>query len=188
MANITEILGTDSVSASRPVINTNFELLNDEIASIMAYLDPTTGILSGVINVTTQELNISAGGSSIATINSSGATFDVDTTFNGATIMDGKIIKSSAVCSTSTATTNNAPTSIAAANYFVNANFTIPAGDEGQEVTLFNIGSTSISVIAAAGVSLAATSIALDDANSSVTLRCFNNTWFVVGSHIATIS
>ena len=69
MANITEILGTDSVSASRPVINTNFELLNDEIASIMAYLDPTTGILSGVINVTTQELNISAGGSSIATIN-----------------------------------------------------------------------------------------------------------------------
>lgn len=188
MANITEILGTDSVSASRPVINTNFELLNDELASIMAYLDPTTGILSGVINVTTQELNITAGGSSIATINSSGASFDVDSTFNGAIIMDGKIVKSSAVGSPASATTNNAPTSIAAGTYFVNANFTIPVGDEGQEVTLINVGSNSISVIAAAGASLAATSIALDGANSTVTLRCFNNTWYVVGSHIATIS
>lgn len=184
MANITEILGTDSVSTSRPIINTNFELLNDELASIMAYLDPTTGILSGVINVTTQELTLSG----IASINSTGATFDVDATFNGATIMDGKIVKSSVVGSPASATTNNAPTSIAAANYFINANFTIPAGDEGQEVTLFNVGSGSISIIAAAGVSLAATSIVLDDANSSVTLRCFNNTWYVVGSHIATIS
>ena len=45
MANITEILGTDSVSSLRPVINSNFELLNDELASITSItslLDPNT--------------------------------------------------------------------------------------------------------------------------------------------------
>ena len=42
MANITEILGTDSVSSLRPVINSNFELLNDELASITSLLDPNT--------------------------------------------------------------------------------------------------------------------------------------------------
>ena len=46
MANITEILGTDSVSSSRPTINNNFELLNDELASVTALLNPTTSVLS----------------------------------------------------------------------------------------------------------------------------------------------
>jgi len=45
MANITEILGTDSVSSSRPIINTNFELLNDELASVISLLNPTTQVL-----------------------------------------------------------------------------------------------------------------------------------------------
>ena len=48
MANITEILGTDSVSSSRPVINSNFELLNDELATVTSLLDPTTAVLSGL--------------------------------------------------------------------------------------------------------------------------------------------
>jgi hypothetical protein len=188
MANITEILGTDSVSSSRPVINMNFELLNDEIASITSFLDPTTGILSGLISLSTQSLNISAGATQFLNVDSTGATFDVDVTCNAALVIDGKLVKSGTVGSTASATTNNAPTSIEAATYFIDSNFTIPAGQEGQEVTMINVGSTSNAIIAAAGASLGATSIALDGLNSTITLRCFNNKWFIMASNAATIA
>ena len=62
MANITEILGTDSVSSSRPIINSNFELLNDELASVTALLNPTTLTLSGLASVSTSSLTVAQGG------------------------------------------------------------------------------------------------------------------------------
>ena len=66
MANITEILGTDSVSSSRPVINSNFELLNDELASVLALLNPTTGVLSGLTSANSQQLSIVDGVTSVS--------------------------------------------------------------------------------------------------------------------------
>jgi hypothetical protein len=187
MANITEILGTDSVSSSRPVINNNFELLNDDIAAITALLDPTTATLSGLTGLSTQALTVAAGGSTLATVNANGATLEVDTTFNGALVVDGKLVKSGVVGSAAVPSTNYAPTSIAASTYFVDNAFTVPAGDDGQEFTLINRASGSIAVNAAVGASLAVTSIALDGANSTVTLRCFNNVWYVISSYAATI-
>jgi hypothetical protein len=187
MANITEILGTDSVSSSRPVINTNFELLNDELATITAYLDPTTGILSGLINATTQAINI-ASGTPIASIDINGANFEVDAAFNGALTINEKLVKSSIVGTPAAPTTSNAPVSIEAATYFVNANFAIPAGLDGQEVTLINRASGAISILPGSGASLSVTAISLDGLNATVTLRCFNTLWFVIGSHNTTIS
>ena len=90
MANITEILGTDSVSSSRPVINSNFELLNDELSSITALLDPTTATLTNVASVSAGALQLTSGGSSIASINTTEAAFEVDSTFNGALKIGGK--------------------------------------------------------------------------------------------------
>ena len=188
MANITEILGTDSVSSSRPVINSNFELLNDEIATITALLDPTTSTLTGLSNLSTQALVVAAGGTTFATVNATGATLEVDATFNGALVVDGKLVKSGVVGSAAVPSTNYAPTSIAASTYFVDNAFTVPAGDEGQEFTVINRAAGSIAVQAAVGASLAVTSITLDAANSTVTLRCFNNTWYVIASYNATIS
>ena len=72
MANITEILGTDSVSSSRPTINSNFELLNDELASVIALLNPTTAVLSGLTNVTTNALTVNNGGN-LLTVSNAGA-------------------------------------------------------------------------------------------------------------------
>ena len=71
MANITEILGTDSVSSSRPVINSNFELLNDELASVTGLLDPTTAVLAGLTNATSQELNV-VNGSTLFRVSTAG--------------------------------------------------------------------------------------------------------------------
>lgn len=183
MANITEILGTDSVSSSRPVINSNFELLNDELASITALLDPTTSTLSNVTSVATDELSVTGA----ATITATAATFSVDATFNAAIKMGEKIVKSGTVGSAAIPSTDYAPASIAAGTYFVDGNFTIPAGLEGQEVTII-CKTTSLNILAAAGVSLAVTSILLAGQNATVTLRCFNNTWFVISSYNATIA
>jgi|TARA_B110000908_G_C10141831_1_gene397153 hypothetical protein len=185
MANITEILGTDSVSSSRPTINSNFELLNDELATITALLDPTTNTLTGLTNVSAASLSLISGGSAIATITSSSATFYVDSTFSGALNAAGNIIKSGTVGSMGTTTTILAPTSIAASAYFIDGNFTIPVGADGQEVTIIAKGAYTIT--AATGASLAATSISLDGLNSTVTLRCFSTIWYVIASHKATI-
>ena len=73
MANITEILGTDSVSSSRPTINSNFELLNDELASVIALLNPTTSVLSGLTSATTSALTVNDG-TNLLVANSSGLT------------------------------------------------------------------------------------------------------------------
>ena len=188
MANITEILGTDSVSSSRPTINSNFELLNDELATITSLLDPTTSTLSGVSSVTAAALSLISGGSSIATINATEAVFAVDSTFNGATKIGGKLIKSGTVGSVATGSIGAAPATLVASTYIINtAGFAIPAGDEGQEVTVISVAAAAIPVTAAAGALLAATSISLDALNSTVTLRCFSTKWFVIASHNATI-
>lgn len=184
MANITEILGTDSVSSSRPVINSNFELLNDELASITALLDPTTSTLSNVTSVATGELTVTGA----ATITTAAATFSVDATFNAAIKMGEKIIKSGTVGSAAIPSTDYTPSpNLVAGTYFVDGNFTIPAGLEGQEVTII-CKTTSLNVLAGAGASLAVTSILLAGQNATVTLRCFNNTWFVISSYNATIA
>lgn len=186
MANITEILGTDSVSSSRPTINSNFELLNDELATITALLDPTTSTLSGLTSISAASLNLISG-SVIASITASDATFNVDSTFTGALKAAGKIIKSGTVGSMATPTTVLAPTSIAASAYFIGGNFTIPVGVDGQEVTI--IANTACTVTAAApGAQLAATSISLDGLNSTVTLRCFSTIWYVIAAHNTTIA
>jgi len=182
MANITEILGTDSVSSSRPVINSNFELLNDELASITALLDPTTSTLSNVASVSTGELSVTGA----ATITTAEATFNVDSTFTGAIKMGGKIIKNGTVGSFAVPSTDYVPGSIAAGTYFIDGNFTIPTGLEGQEVT-FVCKTTSLDIIPGPGVDLTVTSITLAGQNATVTLRCFNNRWFVISSYNATI-
>lgn len=182
MANITEILGTDSVSSSRPVINSNFELLNDELASITALLDPTTSTLTNVVSVSTGELAVTGA----ATITTAEATFNVDSTFTGAIKMGGKIVKNGTVGSFAVPSTAYAPASIAAGTYFVDGNFTIPTGLEGQEVTIV-CKTTSLNIIPGPGVDLTVTSITLAGQNATVTLRCFNNRWFVISSYNATI-
>lgn len=190
MANITEILGTDSVSSSRPVINSNFELLNDEMASITALLDPTTSTLSNVASISTSALTLTAGGTAIASITSAAASFSVATTFSGDLKIGGKLIKNGIVGSYDTPTSTVAPVTITGTTYFVENNFTLPAGSaEGQEVTIINRSASAVVIQAAATVSLSVTSITLPALvpNATVTLRCFENRWFVIGSYGATI-
>lgn len=184
MANITEILGTDSVSSSRPVINTNFELLNDELASVISLLNPTTQVLSGVSNITTAAITVSQNNLSLLQVNGNGGVINTDFTFNNAITMGGKIIKSG-VIGEPAGTGNLSPTSIEYSTYFIAGDFTLPSASDGQEVTI--IAAASAAILTGAGVTLGATSIVLDGANSTVTLRCFSDKWYVVSSYATTI-
>jgi hypothetical protein len=187
MANITEILGTDSVSSSRPIINSNFELLNDELASVTALLNPTTLTLSGLASVSTASLTVAQSGINLLLINNLGAVFNTAATFAASAKFGGTLIKSGVVGTAAIPTTQATPTSITAITYFVDTNFTLPEAVDGQEVTVINVGSGSKSILAGIGASLAAASIALLALNSTVTLRCFNNRWYVIASHNTTI-
>jgi hypothetical protein len=188
MANITEILGTDSVSSSRPTINSNFELLNDELASVTALLNPTTSVIENLTSATTNSLTVNDNGN-LFVVTSGGAICTTSLQANGTFTLGGKFVKSGSLGTPSTPTTTNAPSSITKSNYFIDADFTIPTAVDGVEVTLLNVGSSATAVLAGTGgVTLGATSISLDGLNSTVTLRCFENKWFVISSNACTIS
>ena len=189
MANITEILGTDSVSSSRPTINANFELLNDELASVIALLNPTTQVLTGVSNITTAAITVSQNNLNLFQVNGNGGVINTDFTFNNAISMGGKVIKNGVAGSATAPTATSAPATIENSTYFVDADFTLPSGEDGQEVTIIvsSTATAAVSLLTGAGVTLGATSISLDGANSTVTLRCFSDKWYVVGSYATTI-
>jgi len=187
MANITEILGTDSVSSSRPTINSNFELLNDELASVIALLNPTTNNLSGMDGVTTKTLTVNNGGN-LLVVNSSGVTVSTAATFSNNVSLGGSIVKSGVVGTASAPASNLAPSVIDKGSYFIGGDFTIPTAVDGTEVTLISTSASSSTVGAGQGASIAATSIALDAVNSTITLRCFENKWYIIAQYACTIS
>jgi hypothetical protein len=187
MANITEILGTDSVSSSRPIINSNFELLNDELASVTALLNPTTLTLSGIASISTAVLTVAQGGVNLLLVNNLGATFNTPTTIASTAKFGGALVKSGVAGTAAVPTVQSAPTSITAITYFVDSDFTLPEAVDGQELTVINVGATSRSILAGVGVTLGATTIALTGLNSTVTVRCFADKWYVISSYAATI-
>ena len=188
MANITEILGTDSVSSSRPIINSNFELLNDELASVTALLNPTTLTLSGLASVSTASLTVIQAGVNLLLVNNLGAAFNTPVTVSATAKLNGTLVKSGVLGSLAVPTTQVTPTAITAITYFVDANFTMPEAVDGQEVTIINASADSKSILAGIGSALGANTISLTGLNSTVTLRCFNNVWYVIASHNTSIA
>ena len=183
MANITEILGTDSVSSSRPTINGNFELLNDELSSVTALLNPTTGVLTGVTAATVQQISVVNNAVSLLVVNASGVAVGTTANFTKAVTFGGNIVKSG-VSGTAAAPITTSPNSFDKSAYFISmATFALPAGVDGQEVTLISASATATAFSGTFG----ATSISLDGLNSTITLRCFNSTWYVISSHKCTI-
>ena len=186
MANITEILGTDSVSSSRPTINSNFELLNDELASVIALLNPTTSTLTGLNSAVTKALTVSDGGN-LLVVGTAGLTVSTNSTFSNNVSFGGRIVKAGFVGTASAPTATNNPSEITKGSYFINSAFDLPTAIDGTEVTLINAAAASTAVTAL-NAALGATSIALDNLNSTITLRCFENKWYIISAYACTIS
>jgi len=72
--SVTEILGTDSLSGSRLVINDNFSILASEINAIENYFNPTAGTITNLNDVRTESLRV---GLNTVLLDINAATFDI---------------------------------------------------------------------------------------------------------------
>jgi hypothetical protein len=185
MANITTILGTDSVSSSRVTLNDNFASINQELGQISALLDilNETITLSGLAKF--GSLNI-ADGKLIA--NNTSITSTVATTINETFTMNQDVIYSvlTGVTSLPAAGSFNSSTYVLDAATIVSSGISQPlslnAGLNGQEITLISDGDElSIAVNNINGPS-AVTILN----NGTLTLRCAGSKWYVVSSYDVT--
>ena len=72
--SVTEILGTDSLSGSRLVINDNFNILATEINSMENYFSPSAGTITNLNNLQTNALRV---GLSTVRLDINASTFDI---------------------------------------------------------------------------------------------------------------
>lgn len=75
----TEILGTDSLSGSRLVINDNFNVLSSEINAIENYVNPNAGTITNLNDIKTSSLRV---GLSTVLLDINSSTFDILTNVN----------------------------------------------------------------------------------------------------------
>lgn len=180
MANITTILGTDSVSSSRIVINNNFNALNTELGTISALLNTSNQSLSlngeikgGTLRINNNTIDTFTVSQSAIVANLE-ATFNQGVTFNNAVVL--KIEDDVAVIPTG---------GYAASTYILDATtpvfsapILLPAAENGQEITFIASGGEitfDVSNIAGASV------IFLPD-NAAITFRysATNSLFYVV--------
>lgn len=77
--SVTEILGTDSLSGSRLVINDNFNILASEINAMEVFFNPTAGTLNNLNDVKTESLRV---GLSTVLLDINASTFNILTNVN----------------------------------------------------------------------------------------------------------
>jgi hypothetical protein len=187
MANITEILGTDSISSSRPIINSNFQLLNDDIIDITGFINPTNATIENISSATVQSLTV-LNGTNIATFNTTGITLNRDVTLVSKTTIGGQLVKSGIEGSVLSPVTNLTPNpaDLDQSTYLIDGNFTLPDGNtEGQEVTVINVNSGAS--VTTSSVNLSVT-VTLTNQGSTVTLRWIGSKWYIISSYDATMA
>jgi hypothetical protein len=178
MASITQILGTDSLSASRLVLNDNFASLNDQINEI-----------SGLLNTETQSLTLS--GSISASVLTIAGVFT--TTASTITAHKALTVKSSLTLEGSLVHSTIGPvTAMPLVNGYTKSTYvidgsalnsvnTVNLGTEGQTITLIASGDVTIDAANIAGISVIFD--ILD--NGTLTLRQVDSLWYVI-SHANT--
>lgn len=75
--SVTQILGTDSLSGSRLVLNDNFNIVASEINAIENYFNPVAGTITNLNDVRTESLRV---GLNTVLLDINAATFDILTT------------------------------------------------------------------------------------------------------------
>jgi len=185
MANITEILGTDSLSSSRITINGNFSSLNNELADISTLLDTTNSAIAGMSSIQTEAITVQAGGTLIANANSTVFQIAVSSEFDKEVSLGGRLLKNGVLGSAaSPESAFSDPSTGEYTTYIVNSNVTLAGGLEGQEITIVNEAGGPISI---GGSFLGAASLSLDNTNANATLRYIGNKWYIVSHVGATI-
>lgn len=184
MASITTILGTDSVSSSRIVINNNFSALNQELADIAGVLNTEAGTiaLSGQISGGTLRIGIPSG-VTYFTVTDTEISANRPFVFNQDLTIGQGLIHSVAL----DVATLPAEGAYVYTTYVLNAlapafdgnTVTLAAADNGQEITFIaSGGQVDISNNNIAGVGNITIS-----SGGSVTLRYIGNLFYVISSY-----
>jgi hypothetical protein len=210
---VTTILGTDSLTASRPIINDNFNILKDEINAIEAYIDPDAGTIDGLTSLQTSELRVGPVSSYYMEISSSVFNINTGLTFTSpSAVITNNGLEAhdsfAALNSTAGLSITIDPTT-GSRNYGIvhtlssTYNIQLEEGYIGQEVTFFceNISTGAIDIQAAAGTDFTFGTgsgytnqiVSLNDIGSNVTLRFMedsigNGSWYAVSYHNVTFS
>jgi hypothetical protein len=83
--SVTEILGTDSLSGSRLVLNDNFNVLASEINAMEVYFSPSAGTITGLTSLTTTSLKV-GGLSPVLDINATTFNIAANVIINGSNL------------------------------------------------------------------------------------------------------
>jgi hypothetical protein len=186
MANIQQILGTDSISASRTVINDNFSAINSELGDILNYLDTTNLTLTSMTLIESNQI-VAIGA---ADLSASGNTFLVSSEFTSSIEMSAAIFKSAYVDVTSfpSALTNVHGTIILDASAVA---FNLPNGaSDGHEITIVSGAEFDGAIINASSAILGViSSVDFDKIGSTITLRFSQSIskWIIISSYATTI-
>jgi hypothetical protein len=206
--SVTEILGTDSLSGSRLVINDNFNVLTSEINAMEVYFAPSAGTITNLNNVSTEALRV---GLSTILLDINASTFDILTNVRmtgNLTMTGGGIFRNDTSPTTLDATGQSMPatiqvgTSTAIPPYTMyrvgnvdtvnTLTLSLNSGSIGQEIffvyTAATTGVVTINGIASNLVlpGSATTDLSLNGIGESVHLLAIDNglgaaVWFIVG-------
>lgn len=186
MANITTILGTDSVSSSRLVINNNFSALNAELSTIGALLNTSAQTLSLTGEVKGGTLRVNNGVIDTFSVSQTAIVANVEATFNQmVTLENALVLKIEDGVVLIPVGGYSASTYILDATEFLSP-ILLPAAENGQEVTFIaEGGNITFDVSNVAG----ATGILLAD-NGSITFRysVTNSLFYVVSVMNSTVT
>jgi hypothetical protein len=185
---VTEILGTDSISASRLVINDNFNVLKDEINAIETYIDPDAGTIDGLYDLQTAALKVGPTGAPFLEITASVFEINTNLTLSGSINIDGflAIDKSYAINVNTVLTSIDFDTYVISQTGVTSVTVTLGTPSNGQEITLIcaQHGTGDVIIKAQAGVEYnfgfdtagSADEIILNDVGSTVKLKYIEET------------
>lgn len=187
MANIQQILGTDSISASRTVINDNFSAINAELGDILNYLDTTNLTLSAMTLVESDQI-VAVGA---ADLSASGNVFSVASEFTSSLEMSAAVYKSAYVTVTSFPSTLTSVHGTIILDSSISA-FNLPNGAaDGHEVTLVARAALASGITNATSAILGLiTGVSFLANGSTITLRYSQglSKWIVISSYACTIA
>ena len=184
MASITTILGTHSLSSSRLTINNNFSNVNEELGLIANVLDTTSSTLSLTGAITAGTLSLNAG--TLNTFNVTASSFEagVEATFKENVILEKSL-------QFTVAPTVNFPTgnpTLGAYIYTGSNDVALGGSTNGQTLTIIASTAFQMQGTDLDNINGADTEISVLQNGSISFIGSYDGTWWITGSHNATIS
>lgn len=192
MANITQILGTDSLSSSRIILNDNFSSLNTGLSSIEALLDTGNQNLTLTGKVISGELEINNGGSIKFAVTPTQIINNVESKYTADLLLQKGISYQAGSSPTSLITTQPAVNQYDESTYFVDAatitSMSLFAAQEGREVTFIPVGGDMDLEVNGANAPIAGYSAAVGGIitvleDRAITLRYYGSSWYVISNN-----